>query len=444
MVMPYATAPSTYGLGGFGTGPSAMAALTPQQRMQAFASLLSSIGGGLLSGRNLSEGLGAGVQAGSQSLSQGVADRQRQQYMDMQQQEYQQKQAEQQRLLAQQQAQQAATAKLAQSGQYPGLTQDVVTAYPSIGEDLIKNSLVPQKPYSSIGNLDADLKAGRITKPEYDAALRKETYIAPQQPVQPNEIQVRLRLATDAWNAANPDKIGKPTLKFLQDYGVTPTPKQGMTVYGPDGKPIVEMGGNSGMGKQTANTYEESLLNTTNSLNRMTDVQKSFKPEYQTFGTRAGMAWDEFKTRLNPDSLDPTERQGLEDFSKYKLYGYNNLNRGIKELTGVAMNQTEGERLLVGMPDPGTGIFDGDGPVKFKSKMDATIQTAKDAIMRANYAAAHGLNPLSSGIELSDVPALLNKRGDEIAAEVQKTNPAITPDALAQAVNAQLDKEFGR
>lgn len=159
MVMPYGSATIQRGLGGFGTGVDAMAVLTPQQRMQAFASLLSSIGGGLLSGRNFGEGLGAGIQAGQQSLSQGVQDRQRQQYVSMQQQEYEQKQAEIRRQQQQQQAQQAATAELAQSGQYPGFTPDVATAFPSLGADLIKDQIVPKEPTSEFAAWVKDFKA---------------------------------------------------------------------------------------------------------------------------------------------------------------------------------------------------------------------------------------------------------------------------------------------
>ncbi len=54
------------------------------------------------------------------------------------------------------------------------------------GKEQIQNQFEkPQGPNSSIAKAAADLKAGLIDQPTYDAFVRKETYIAPQQPREP-------------------------------------------------------------------------------------------------------------------------------------------------------------------------------------------------------------------------------------------------------------------
>jgi hypothetical protein len=48
-----------------------------------------------------------------------------------------------------------------------------------------------QDPYSTIGKLQADLKAGRITQQQFEAAVRKENYIAPTQADALNPVNMR-------------------------------------------------------------------------------------------------------------------------------------------------------------------------------------------------------------------------------------------------------------
>jgi hypothetical protein len=67
-----------------------------------------------------------------------------------------------------------------------------------------------QKASSSIGKLQADLQAGLITPEQYDAAVRKENYIAPQAPRAANVINFRFpdgsMRAIDAYNQAEIQK----------------------------------------------------------------------------------------------------------------------------------------------------------------------------------------------------------------------------------------------
>jgi len=190
MVMPYTYAAMQPMLGGFFGGAGYVPPTPQQQRLQAIGALLSGLGGGLLSGRNLGQGLGLGIQAGTQGLQQAREDQQRQAQFGMQQQQFQQQQAELQRQEAQRQAQLKAQAGVTLPGVDAATSANLLTAYPALGAESYKARLTPQAPYSSIGKLQADLAAGRISPTDYATALKKETYISyPQAPqISPSDI----------------------------------------------------------------------------------------------------------------------------------------------------------------------------------------------------------------------------------------------------------------
>jgi hypothetical protein len=118
------------------------------------------------------------------------------------------------------QPQQGGLAELMQ--QYPNLDQTEAAGLTSLAQSgatpeawdaefqkAVMSGPDNQDPYSSLGKLQADLKAGLITPEQYQAAVRKETYIAPQQPQAPRAANVinfrypdgKMR-AIDAYNHA--------------------------------------------------------------------------------------------------------------------------------------------------------------------------------------------------------------------------------------------------
>src|SRR5262249_25804278 len=137
-------------------------------------------------------------------------------------------------------------------------------------------------------------------------------------------------------------------------------------------------------------------------LARLQDTQAKFDPKFLSIPNRLGYAWSNLQDKINPGSLDPQSRQDLANFVAFRRDGVANLSQYLNELSGAAITPQEFTRLSEALPNPGTGVFDGDGPTEFKAKYDASVEQAQHALMRANYASAHGLNPLSSGIALSD------------------------------------------
>ncbi|TXH43639.1 MAG: hypothetical protein E6Q97_33805 [Desulfurellales bacterium] len=199
----------------------------------------------------------------------------------------------------------------------------------------------------------------------------------------------------------------------------------------------------SGLATPTINALEENSLKSGEGLARVTNVINQFKPEYQQLGTRwrnAGVALGE-KTGLREPSEE--ERGRLTEFTQYRRSATEILNAGIKDQTGASMGVQEAERIIATMPNAGTGLLDGDSPTEFMAKARGIESALRNAQMRANWARRHGLDPLKTGVELQDVPKIVNERGAAIEALIRKEKPTWGADEIKQAVRRQLGQEFG-
>ncbi|MGB1214616.1 MAG: hypothetical protein ACPG4X_14725 [Pikeienuella sp.] len=214
------------------------------------------------------------------------------------------------------------------------------------------------------------------------------------------------------------------------------------------GRPISITSGRGAAGaggalpKATANKVGAKQLNASESLARLFDIQTAFDPKFLQFGPRLGMAAANMKEFVGMD-LSDSDQKKLTDYTTFRRRSIENLNLTLNELSGAAVSPAEAERIKSGLPNAGTGVFDGDGPTQFKAKLDDSLRAQRNAVMRYSYALANGMNPLKTGIELKDVPDLVEKRGQEIEAEVSKAMPNATSDQIRMEVKARLAREFG-
>lgn len=209
------------------------------------------------------------------------------------------------------------------------------------------------------------------------------------------------------------------------------------------GRPGADKKDSSGLATPTINALEESSLKSGEGLSRITNVLNQFKPEYQQLGPRwknAGVALGE-KTGLREPS--PEEQQRLSEFTKYRRDAVEILNAGIKDQTGASMGVQEAERIIATMPNAGTGLLDGDSPTEFVAKGRGIETQLRNAQMRANWARRHGLDPMKTGVELQDVPKIVNERGKQIEDVMRKERPNWGDAEIKQAVRRQLGQEFG-
>lgn len=209
---------------------------------------------------------------------------------------------------------------------------------------------------------------------------------------------------------------------------------------GPDGTVTYSEGGAIGLQKPTLNKIEEKQFNATEALSRLNTIHNSFKPEFATFGGRGEALFTGLKDKAGI-KLSKSEATNLREFSTYRRDAISHLNRTLNELSGAAVSPAEAERLKAELPDPGTGLFDGDGPTEFKAKADASTRAMKQAAIRYHYSKRSGMDPFS--IDLADVDKLMDQRGSELEAQISSQNPGMDPVTIDAMVKDQLSREFG-
>lgn len=190
----------------------------------------------------------------------------------------------------------------------------------------------------------------------------------------------------------------------------------------------------------TLGQLEQGQFNAENALARLNGIEATFRPEFQTFGTRWTNMWASIRER-GGQNLSPREQGQLREYTVARAAALENLNQTIKDITGAAMSDGEAQRITATMPNPGTGLFDGDSPTEFRAKLDRATQSVRDAIIRYNWARSRGLDAFS--IPLDEVPALVNRRGAEIEQAIRQANPGLNDAAVRQQTRTQLRTELG-
>jgi hypothetical protein len=195
-----------------------------------------------------------------------------------------------------------------------------------------------------------------------------------------------------------------------------------------------------GLGKAGQTKVDTGLLDTTEQMMAMSRIESMFKPEYQRFAPRLSAAWSSIKESAGA-KLDAKDKAFATDFYQYKRNAIGALNDYIKRVTGAAMSEAEAERLTRGIPNPGQGIFDGDGPTEFKAKLDDVLRQTKMSIARYTYIKKRGM--AIGDIPLDKMPGMINQRGKDLEQQYKQVAPNATPEQIAGKVRDTLANEFG-
>lgn len=223
-------------------------------------------------------------------------------------------------------------------------------------------------------------------------------------------------------------------MRAIYDQAITKFQPGGITVNVAPNAPLIP-------GKPAQNKIDEGLLDTGMRLQRLSAIESQFRPEFQQIGTRLDAAKVAVKDKIGLSDLDPGEKKFLTEFSQYKRNSIDSLNQYIKSITGAAMTDAEAARILKGLPNAGTGIFDGDSPTEFKAKLDDAIKQTRLAEARLVYIKRNGLN--LADVELDRMPSLMNKRGGEIEEIIKKQQPTLKEADVRKLVRRNLAQEFG-
>jgi len=191
--------------------------------------------------------------------------------------------------------------------------------------------------------------------------------------------------------------------------------------------------------KGTRKDVEAALVASGERLALYNQIDAQFRPEFLQPKFRIAQSWSAIKDRAGV-GLNPQDRQTLSDFSQFKQNALTNINKTIKDITGAAMSEGEAVRIRSTLPDPGQGLFDGDSPVEFESKMNEALRQLKLVEARNSYILRRGLS--FKDVSLSDMPKLINDRAAELAKQYKVDLKNMTPQQ-SQAIRRQLSAEFG-
>lgn len=221
------------------------------------------------------------------------------------------------------------------------------------------------------------------------------------------------------------------------------------------------LGAGGGLTKPTVNKVQEKLLNSSESLARLNEIEaQSFSPdgqlkkEFLTFPGKLKGFMSNMKDLANVD-LAPEEQKFLGDLTQFRVASFNNLNKTLNELSGAAVTEHETKRLTQELPNPGTGPFSGDGPTVFASKLKQSLKTQKMAIARLNYVQKNGFevkknkegkvtgmfDDNGNQIQIDDMPEKIDATGEKILAQIKKDNPGI-PEKQARSLALQRVKQI--
>jgi hypothetical protein len=205
----------------------------------------------------------------------------------------------------------------------------------------------------------------------------------------------------------------------------------------------------SNIEKKTRGEIEEKLMGLAAVNERLGEIRRLYRPEFQTIDNRMGMAWDDLKSRfaVGRAMMTPEQTKELQDFAEFRAFAADNMNEYIKYVTGAAMTNAEAGRIEKAMPKAGDGIFDGDSPPAFESKMKAAMRSTQMAIARYHYFRNQGfqgnVSDMAVRMPLDRMGGVIQQRTDQLLQQQRQQNPGAPLEQIKPLIQQQLRKEFG-
>lgn len=200
--------------------------------------------------------------------------------------------------------------------------------------------------------------------------------------------------------------------------------------------------------KEALNEIGKDEVKLTESLGRMREIARQFRPEFLTFEEQAkqyGVSWlDKFDATRS--KLTPEQIQQHAQYTAFRRDTVDNLNRYIKEITGAAMGVEEAKRIISAQPNMD------DGPTAFMAKIKATQRAAELAVARARLLRRDGFNgqpwdgnpeTAAQMLPLDRMKGVIQKKGEEAYQRIKQQFPNEDDSKVIGATRAYMRSEFG-
>jgi hypothetical protein len=300
---------------------------------------------------------------------------------------------------------------------------------------------------------DGQLDMNRMNETIKRTTMLKEITKAELEGIKPphtDEVKIGDKIVKRQWNKATGQ------WEVIGDAPRWDENAQGMIIReNPDGTKEYIMGGKGGKqammpNPKTAETeIYKDIMGHHEDMEKLNVIEKSYLPEYQTYGGQIRATLSNVWGKVKPESLSPEQKEYLKAFSAHRANTGNLMSSMVKRMSGTAVTDAEMKRLEVYMPKAGTGMFDGDSPDQFESKIKQFRKLNELAIARLTHWAKEGVIPdkknlaeLASKTSLDSMETILKNRGNAIKAELKRTNPNISADQLYSEAERRLRQEY--
>lgn len=197
-------------------------------------------------------------------------------------------------------------------------------------------------------------------------------------------------------------------------------------------------GGGETLGKSGMGKVDEALLSSGSRLITLNRIAEGYDPRFLETKFKGSMALRSVGEKLGRP-LSQTEQGELRNYTQFRQDAVRQLNQYINEVTGAAIGQgEEAERLKAGVPNPGSGLFDGDGPTEFSAKLQNTLKDLKMVEARLHYIKRNGLK--LTDVSLSTMPRIMKERETQLINQF-KLDPNNPSDR--NVLKNRLAQEFG-
>lgn len=239
------------------------------------------------------------------------------------------------------------------------------------------------------------------------------------------------------------DEFGEGSSELTRFDAATAKGK-GFSVTLPDGT-VISAGGGPDVQRKTLSAAEEQVVGIDDSLARLDAIRATFDKDFLTVGGKLAAKVTSLKAKFGIGDVSPEEKQFLIKFADFTRNAIENINLSIKFLTGAQMSEKEADRIRLGSPDPGEGIFGGDDPITFKAKLDSVDRALRLARARKTILLREGINldtltqeGRNRQFEATTLDQV-EKRINDRAKQIRKENKGISEDDM----DRMLKEEFG-
>ncbi len=242
-------------------------------------------------------------------------------------------------------------------------------------------------------------------------------------------------------------EIARSTIDALNKLSPEQRNKILLDRFSGQGRNVTNVTVSTGGGKLTTSTQteaEKAIFNISNNIAKIDSIIENFEPEFLTFAGQTRAGGTKFLERFLKIKPEDTEKflesvgvvkkadpEFLKRFAAFMRPAFDELNRQIKEITGVAVREGEEGRIFKSTIHAGE-----DSPTTFLAKANDIKAFQQESLARALIWKERGLDVFKSD-------GTLDSRKIQNAKKLIRNTPSLNLDLKSPEVQARVRQQTG-